>query len=82
MAGPSYDVYIYLSMCPSVILVSYIIYFLQVCIGVRFLASGSMYRDIGVSHHVVASSVCRLVRKTIDLLLSIIEDHMSFPTTR
>ena len=50
--------------------------------GVRFLATGSMYQDIALSHHVVPCSVCRAVRKTIDLLLSVIEDHMSFPTTR
>ena len=55
---------------------------IQVAVGIRFMATGSMYRDVGDAHGLGTASVCRSVRKTIDLLLSMQDHWISFPVTQ
>ena len=43
-------------------------------------ATGSMYREVGDSHGVARSSVCRSVEKTLQLFDAIKDEYIRFPS--
>ena len=52
----------------------------QVCLALRFFASGSMYTDIGDAHGVHKSTVCRTVRDISDYLTAVHERYIRWPS--